>query len=117
MKIRIVEDDEAMRMLLHRVLENDTHEVEEVDLDFDDNFSKLKQDAEWINVDAVICDQMLGFGLTGIELLTYLREFFPNVRRVMLSAMDQATADPDHIADVFLQKPVSQKLIRKALGD
>jgi len=117
MKIRIVEDDEAIRLLLQRIIEDDTHEVELVDLDFAANFAKLKQEAEWIGVDAVICDQMLGSGLTGIELLAYLKEHFPGIRRVMLSAMSQKEADPGGVSDVFLQKPASQKLIRKALGD
>lgn len=115
MIVRIVEDSTDIAHLLRTVLEMaEGMQVIYTTHDFERLISK---DA-WQDVDAALVDIHLATpNLTGLDILRFLKGFFPNIRRVVLTAgvpVDERVRD---MADRVLIKPSSSTEIIDALKE
>ena len=116
--IRVVEDDRVIADLLRMLLE---HEGFTVAVTAED-FPLLLAPTLWEQVDTAIVDLQLNDPhINGVEILEYLTEHHPSVRRVVLSAVSdipnliQALGP---VADVVLRKPTDiAEIVKQVRGD
>lgn len=81
-----------------------------------DNFEVLLTPEPWAGVDVALVDIMLP-GVSGLDILAYLSDNHPNVRRVALTASTPSAADAERLADLVLLKPARIDDIADAIGD
>lgn len=114
MKVRVVEDDPDIRELVVICLASEGIDVAEPRFDP----AELLTPEAWNNVDAVLCDFVLGSlgryadgtaDMTGLDILRYLAGEFPHIRRVLITAfpMSSLPQQAKDFADVLLAKPSS----------
>lgn len=81
-----------------------------------DNFQALLGPMYWENVTAVLCDLDLGGPTTGEMILSYLKEAHPWVKRVVLSAIPDASSKRiQMLAHLVLIKPAEYSQIMEAV--
>ena len=109
MKVLIVEDSAEIAALLKIVLSHAGHEIEVKT----DSFSSIIDLTFWNEIDVAIIDQHLD-GYDGKEILRWLKQNKPSIRRIMLtgdSSIDAVNAN----AHIVLIKPVSPHVIQGAV--
>lgn len=110
MKVRCVEDDPTLSLLILRLLARVGIEV--------DCYRRIKDvPDDWEGINAALVDMILP-GPAGTVLLRHLKEQHPEVRRVLMSGWDPAIrAEPDlqGIAHAFLWKPFDATALYRAL--
>lgn len=110
MNVLVVEDDEGIATLLELVLTTRGHTVQKHTSDFEGTLTRR----DWLEIDAVICDQDLG-GFDGKSVFRFLASAYPKIRRVMLtgsSLIDEKSA----AADLVLIKPINSQAILASIG-
>lgn len=110
--VRVVEDDPELAILIGRWIDDDL-EVKITDR----NFHDLLSPSLWEGVDAALVDLMLRGGpipTSGVQVLEYLREHHPEIRRVVWTAMQWPVLE-EGLADVVLLKPAMGSEISQAL--
>lgn len=98
MHVHIVDDSHDLADLLRLQLVHAGHRVTATVAGFD----RLLTPEPWRGVDAAIVDLMLGERTTGVDILGYLAEHQPHVRRVCLSAVAGLMPADAHVT---LRKP------------
>ena len=102
MKIVVLEDDPLVGNGLVRLLRQYGHRALYVRRADEARTLIASQDY----VDVAIADFGLGDGESGVEFLGWLRREHPQVRRVLISALDRPRGFPDEPpTQVFVQKP------------
>lgn len=105
--VRIVEDSEILAEMLGAILSLES--IPHVSTTH--NFQNLLDPEAWQGITHVLCDLNLTphrEGVNGPEILAYLREHHPEIKRIVLSATADVDRDRtllDGLADVILQKP------------
>ena len=112
--VRVVEDTPDIAAYLKEsiTLTRDDIHVITTTAEFD---RLLRDDHAWEDVDAAIVDMMLP-GVSGADILRYLSEVHPHIRRVVLTASLPHAQDAESLADVVLFKPARINDILDALG-
>lgn len=114
--VRIVDDSREMAEMLRVLLE---HEDLRVAVTCED-FPILLSPTLWEGVSVALVDLNLGFGqIHGVDVLGYLRENHPDIKRIVLTAAsDKAPPVADtlgELADAVLSKPADLAHIVKAV--
>lgn len=110
MRLRIVEDQPVIASLLTRGLEGDWDVLVTTS-----DFEELFEIEPWQGVDVALVDLRLN-GVTGVEVLAYVKTMFPSIRRIaMTGALDEAQAVLG-VADLTLVKPFRVADLLEALG-
>lgn len=114
--VRLVEDNPDLVMLITRVLEPYVKKVELTVTD--SNFTTLLDRESWYGVDVALIDVLLGEpDLDGRDILAWLKEERPDIRRVVLSAVGNVFPELGELAHVVLTKGgVSTLTILAAIG-
>lgn len=101
MHVRLVEDRSDLILLLHHILNlRGGADLSVTTNDFDRLFSV----ESWEGVDVALVDIMLGDPeISGIDVLRFLKQNLPNIRRVVYSAVAHQKEFAD-LADVVLTK-------------
>ena len=100
--LRIVEDEPLIALWLKEMIDHE--EVDVAVLTSTSDFERLLTPEPWEDVDAAVVDIMLP-GVSGIEILTYLRDVHPDIRRIAMTASIPGVDDAMGLADVVLIKP------------
>ena len=101
MNVRVVDDDQSILMLLEVLFEADgIHPIIT-----GSDFARLFDPACWEDIDGALVDGHLGGKITGFDILNYLKENHPHIKRVLFTAMDLHSNDVEGLADVLLTKP------------
>jgi DNA-binding response OmpR family regulator len=107
-KILVVDDEAAVRGLLRHFLQRQGHAVEEAD-DFDQVRCKLEAHAfDLVSLDIVMP------GASGLEVLRWLREHYPDLGVVMATAIDNLDAVIEAMrlgAHSYILKPLNLDLV------
>lgn len=111
--VRVVEDSAHIAVLWQEALGLEGHVVKITQSDFLD---ALTADA-WEGVDVALIDLHLGTDVSGLDVLRYLREHHPEVKRVVISAVAPLAQVEAGLADVVLTKPTSMDAVVKAVED
>ncbi|MFO8110784.1 MAG: response regulator [Thermoplasmata archaeon] len=118
-KILVVDDDAQMRALLKLTLEG-TKEFECSVATSEDGKEALELLRKKNGFDMVISDYKMD-NIDGLELLTTIREEFPDIIRVMITAYSQLNLAKDAINKAmvhnYIEKPWNQKDLRKTVFD
>lgn len=100
MKVRLVEDNDDLTMLIKHMLEP---EVELVITSRD--FEQLLTREPWHGIDTALVDILLGEpDIDGRDILRWLKEERPDIRRVCFSAVANVYPELAALADVVLTK-------------
>ena len=104
-KVLIVEDEGEMCLLLNILLTG-----EEIELDHVQNITSAGEYLEKEHPAVVILDNKLPDGF-GVDLITYIKQKYPDIRIIMISGFDSAVRDValENGADCFLEKPFSRE--------
>lgn len=115
MKILVVEDEPDIGLMFKMAFALNKWEVETVSERFDALFSVPR----WRGVDVAIVDLMLGGDITGIQILSWLRDHMPKVIRIVYSAVaEQAhNGDVSGLAARWLQKPTTPNAVEAVIRD
>jgi DNA-binding NarL/FixJ family response regulator len=100
-RLLIVEDSQTVAELLELIMRQ--HSRAYVMLRTD-RFDSIISDVDWSLVDGIIADRFLG-EYDGLQLLAWLEEHYPQIRRVMLTADSSLTLEASH-AHELLHKSV-----------
>ncbi|HVF75502.1 MAG TPA: response regulator [Acidimicrobiales bacterium] len=100
MRVRIVEDTKALAHLLRLGLEDEGHDV----VTSTREFERLLTPAPWEDVDAALIDLYLP-GIKGTDILRYLLDHHPEVKRVAMTASLSMADDAVGLARAVLVKP------------
>ena len=107
--VLVAEDDEAVRTVIHRVLEGEGFHV--VSVGDGDGAQALLEEAP-LPFHIVICDLVMP-GVSGPELLNEVREGVPEARLIVISGLSAEEVTrrlPSHLyADAVLEKPFSPR--------
>lgn len=110
-KIRVVDDDVTIIELIKVILE----EVEGIEpVITGSDFQRLFKAKHWEGIDGALIDCHLRSTVTGFDILHYLKENHPHIRRVAFTAMQIDTAELGDLAHVLLTKPSSPNDIAEA---
>lgn len=112
MIVRVIDDESMIVTLVGDVIRRAGHEVRGSVTESD--VRRLFDPAEWDDVDAVLCDLTMP-GISGAQLLAYVAQVAPHVRRVLLTGNDAARRPDDIDAHVILEKPMDLGVILDAL--
>lgn len=107
MRFLIVDDDELVARAVSRLVRAMGGEVV-VASSCDGAISAI---ASGGRIDAILCDQHLGSGPSGMVLLERARSLVPHALRVLMSGASPRDAAP-HLVDCFLAKPFSMSDLR-----
>lgn len=114
MHVRIIEDERMIAEMLQVLLVSHGHPT----VVTCENFADVLTPLPWVGIDAVLVDLMLGEATTGVDVLAYLAEFQPKIRRIVLSALDSGgdlRQAAHRYTDMFLTKPLGIDTILTAL--
>ena len=110
MRIAVIDDDPDMRFLIAFPL-TAHHDV----LEFTDGEDAMEYD-DWGRVDVAIIDAMMP-RKSGAEVLVWLSQEYPRVRRIICSAMgDDLDSERFALAHDVVSKPFSQKALESAIN-
>lgn len=104
-RVMLVEDSDDVRYLAGFVLMNAGHEVIEPE-----SWASLLEPEAWNNIDVAIVDLFLADVVNGAQILAYLAEHHPRIRRICFtSSLDESAGDPAYeealvLSDVFVSK-------------
>lgn len=111
MKVVVVEDNPAINELYQLWLK-DNYEVVIVG----EHFEQVLVPDFWDGVDAAIIDLLLSSTVTGVDVLDWLHENAPHVRKVVVSALVKVIEKVPHsVADARLVKPFHIDELHEAL--
>ena len=101
MRVRLVEDNPDLVMLMRHVLQDSEVEVEVTD----HNYEALFTHECWEGIDVAVVDVLLGEpDFDGRDILAWLKRELPGIRRVVLSAVGNVYPELGDLADVVLTK-------------
>lgn len=114
MRIVVVEDAPELILLTELLLKRESSfKVMTVGSDFE----KLDEMFDWNKVDVALVDRFLGSEHDGVKILCWLKDAFPHVRRIMMTADYEIQAE-EACAEIVLRKPVDATALVKAVrGD
>lgn len=102
MKIRVVDDDFSIVHLLTVLFEAEGLDPVITGSDF----GRLFEPGAWEGIEGALIDGHLGSGTeTGFDLLHYLKENHPHIKRVLFTGMDIEASEVEGLVDVLLIKP------------
>ena len=102
MKIRVVDDDQSIIHLLTVLFQAEGLDPVITGSDFD----RLFKPEAWEGIEGALVDGHLGAGTeTGFDLLNYLKENHPHIKRVLFTGMDIEPSEVEGLVDVLLVKP------------
>lgn len=111
-RVRVVEDTPEIALLAKFLLEQSDHDV----LTTTGEFDRVFRDEVWEGIDVAIVDLMLP-GVSGKEILLWLFEHRPDIRRVVMTASLPSAEEVMGLAEATLIKPFSlSDLIRAVEG-
>ena len=109
-KVLIVEDEGEMSLLLNIFLHGKDMEV--------DHVSSLVDAEEYLHQEqptVILLDNKLPDGY-GVDLISFVRRKYPTVKIIMISGLPTAKdVALENGADMFLEKPVTQDQVYKAI--
>jgi DNA-binding NtrC family response regulator len=111
-RVLVVDDDDGMRALLRRMLEDEGYQVMELD-----RGSRVMQVLRDVPFDLIILDKEMP-GISGLELLPMLRNEFPEIPVVFVTAFGghQIAARAIRLgATSYLEKPFRLARLRDAV--
>lgn len=114
MRVRFVEDNPDLAMLIRHTLEPAGIELVLSDSDF----GSLLAPEPWDGIDVALVDVLLGEpDIDGRDVLRWLKANRPEVRRVVFSAVGNVYVELEELADVVLTKgSVGTAALLSALG-
>lgn len=112
MKVRVVDDDRSIIQLMTIILDQ-LEGIEPVITGSD--FERLFAPEPWEGIDGALVDMNLGSSVTGADILKYLYDNHPEIRRVAFTAMQLPPEDVGDLAHVLLTKPADAHQIAEAL--
>lgn len=113
-RILFVDDDPFMLAAMRRVLRRSQKDW---DAHFADNGMAALEMLDELQPDVIVSDMRMP-GMTGLELLTQVRDQFPAVRRIVLSGQtDVEPQEHSDIAHAWLPKPCEPGVLRKTVDD
>lgn len=103
MKVVVVEDDPDLGQLIMATLSYEEFDSELVAQDF---YRALEPET-WEGASAAVVDMMLPGEYTGVEILRYLRDTRPQVKRIAFTAIADHIQGDDisELAQAWVQKP------------
>lgn len=112
--MRLVEDNPELVMLIE-------HTFQDTDIDLvvtDHDFERLLEREPWYGIDVAVVDVLLGNpDLDGRDVLRWLKNERPDIRRVCFSAVGNVYTELADLADVVLTKgAVSRSSLLAAIG-
>lgn len=112
MIVRVVDDNEDIAQMIKLMLQREGIAVMTTVIDE----SCLLHRCPWVDVDAALVDLTMP-GISGEEVLRYLHEHFPDIRRVVLTAAIASVQESVYdLADCVLGKPATADDILSAIG-
>lgn len=112
MKVRVVDDDASIIMLLDIIL-NRLEGIDAVITGSD--FDRLLSPKAWEGIDGAVVDLHLQSPTTGADVLFYLLENHPEIRRVAFTAMQFPPEELADLAHAVVTKPANAHEIAEAL--
>jgi PAS domain S-box-containing protein len=100
--ILVVDDEEALRRMLTRMLTQDGHQVVAVPT-ADDALARLAER----RFDLVLSDHGLGLGMNGLELATAVRDRWPGTRFILVTGWG-GSMDPAEVAPLGVEAVISK---------
>lgn len=112
LRVRIVEDTVPIATWLGEAVELNDSSITAVTTTAD--FTELLEPEPWESIDVALVDVMLG-GMSGIDIMRYLRNDHPNIRIVCMTASLPSAQEVTGMADRVLIKPFDVKDLLLAL--
>lgn len=112
MRVRVVDDDHSIIMLLDIIL-NRLEDIDAVITGSD--FDRLLSPEAWEGIDGAVVDLHLKSPTTGADILFYLLENHPEIRRVAFTAMQFPPEELNVLAHAVVTKPADAHTIAEAL--
>ena len=110
-RVRVIDDDSTIIHLLTIILEFE----DIVPVITGSDFDRLLEAKAWHNIDAALVDMNLRSAVTGADLLSYLEDNHPDVRRVAFTGMDLKADELGTLAHAVITKPADAQQIAEAL--
>ena len=106
--VLIVEDEPEMCFLLELILNEETTKLEHVR-----SLTAAKEFLRRETPSVILLDNRLPDGY-GIEFLTYLKLYYPDIKIILISGVDREVEDAAiaHGADIFMNKPFTRDELR-----
>lgn len=112
MRVRVVDDDRSIIELMTIILD----ELQQIDpVITGSDFDRLFEAEVWEGIDGALVDLNLRSEVTGADILAYLKEHHPHIRRVAFTAMQFPPDELNDFAHVVLSKPADARQIAGAL--
>jgi DNA-binding NtrC family response regulator len=110
-RVLIVEDDTMLSQM-----QRDLLVMAGFDASVLNNLLDALKRETWIGIDAAVVDLWLSPPMHGTEIMTFLASDFPQVRRVLVTADDEAPQAARDLAHVVLIKPYAGPTLIQSLG-
>jgi DNA-binding response OmpR family regulator len=111
-RVRIVEDNDDIAFMLARQIESDAPHLDATMTTT--GFPELLAPEPWEGIDAAVVDVMLP-GISGIDILRWLAEYRPGIRRVAMTAGLIEATEATGYAHCVLIKPFHTRDLVEAL--
>lgn len=111
MNVVVIDDDEGIGLLCKFSLES-RHNV-----DLYQNPAEAIEQADWPRVDVLVTDVMMP-GMSGGQVIEWVAENAPHVKRIVLTAKDPSALEWDSFSQAheILSKPFNPDELREAVG-
>jgi len=109
LKILIVDDEPALAVLFHHLLERYGFQVES----YDSGPAAIRRAGEF-RPDVLLCD--LHMPLNGIEVARQVKSIVPHCRLLLISGADPVGIDCKELPLQIMQKPISVEELLRELG-
>lgn len=110
MHVLLVEDAPELSLLFRLILEREKLQVTAISRDFENLTSR---ENFWEDIDVAVVDQFLD-GYNGRDLLAWIAEHHPRIRRIMLTGDYLVNAETAN-AEMVLLKPVERDVLVMAV--
>lgn len=112
MKVVVIEDNLSIIELYEIWLKS-----EEFDVIFvSEHFEQVFVEDFWDGVDVAVIDLLLSATVTGVDIIDWMHEHVPHVRKIIVSALVRVVDKiPTNMADAFLLKPFKPDALTAAL--
>jgi len=108
--VLIIEDDLMLSEMERDLLVRAGHEVTVLA-----NLLDAYRNETWVGIDVALVDLWLPPPMKGADVMTFLAKNFPSIRRVLVTADDEAPQAIHDLANVVLIKPYTGPLLIQAI--
>ncbi len=113
MKVRVCEDEPDLGFLVKTALTRKGLEV----VVHSSDFESLMDVKKWDGFDVVVMDVLVRELVTGVDILRWMKEHVPHVRRIAWSAVHESFPEMGELCEAIIPKGGYHDLLLAVLGD